>query len=159
MAIVVIGVGRVIQVSKWALTKAVRSLGLSCEVMKNCFGVNVAVVFQPRARLADFYDAMKVIETYQDVGVELTPQVYETPLKHFITQLATESFPRSIRYRPLPRLPHSKDTATDNLPWPDNVSTTQQHTRAGATQLLLPPCLRQIHRPPGMEPAVLPSKG
>jgi hypothetical protein len=98
MAMIVVRVDREVQVSKRALMKAVRVLGLSCEVVKNCFGVHVAVVFQPNARLADFYDAMKAIKTYQDVGVELTPQVFETPLRQFVTQLADEGFPRSIRY-------------------------------------------------------------
>jgi hypothetical protein len=98
MAVIVLRAGRVVQVSKLALIKAVCSLGLSCEVMKNGFGVHVAIVFQPQSHLADFYDVKKVIQTYQDVGVELTPQVFETPLTHFATELANECFPHSILY-------------------------------------------------------------
>lgn len=80
------------------LAEAANRLGLAQCALFTRKGRRMAVVYQPGAALAQYYDPDETIALYSRAGVTLDPELFRTPLAQFAKGVLLEEFPEPIKF-------------------------------------------------------------
>lgn len=76
---------------------ATQKVGLGCQTYFGRTGRREAVVCQPSATLAHYYDPDAVVARYGEAGITLPKDIFSTPLRCYGRGLVNEQFPEDIR--------------------------------------------------------------
>jgi hypothetical protein len=84
------------QLTERALLGAVKAFGLKCLMFYVRGGKREAVVFQPSATLAHFYDPEDTIARYKAARVTLDREIFDAPLESFARALVSGDLPPAV---------------------------------------------------------------